>query len=109
MEAETIAGTARTAAAILNAVRVGSVQDAGVEFMITDVKFPGVDGVLGQSWLIRHDYLLDLRNRRLVMDAAVPAEGVRTPLRSADGRPQVFHAALRVVHDQRLVPRPEEA
>jgi hypothetical protein len=31
-----------------------------------------VDGVLGQSWLVRHDHLLDYRNRRLVLDGAAP-------------------------------------
>ena len=48
-----------------------------------------IDGVLGQSWLVRHDYLLDYRDRRLVLEASAPDGGVRTALRSSDGRPEI--------------------
>jgi predicted aspartyl protease len=84
-----VAGARRVPVAILDEVRVGSVSDRSVEAMIGDVFQSGVDGVLGQSWLVRHDYLLDYRNRRIGLDGAPPASGIRVPLRSADGRPVV--------------------
>jgi hypothetical protein len=89
VQVATAAGVATVAAALLNEVRIGAVRDAGIEVMIMDPAIPGIDGALGQSWLIRHDYLLDYRGRRLVLDTTAPPEGIRTPLRSVDGRPQV--------------------
>jgi clan AA aspartic protease (TIGR02281 family) len=89
VQAETAAGAKVVGAAILDEVRIGPLRDDGVEVMIMDWKVPGVDGVLGQSWLIRHDYMLDYRRRRLVVDIAAPPVGIRAPLRSGDGRPQV--------------------
>lgn len=89
VEQETVAGVKRVPAAMFDDVRIGSASDQGVEVMITDVKLPGVDGVLGQNWLVRHDYLLDYRGRRLVLDASVPERGVRAALRTSDGRPGI--------------------
>lgn len=89
VEHVTVAGVKPVPTAILDDVRVGPVVDQGVEVMMTDVKLPDVDGVLGQSWLARHDYLLDYRGRRLVLDGSDPGRGVREPLRSSDGRPQI--------------------
>ena len=57
--------------------------------MIGDVRLEGVDGVLGQSWLVRHDYLLDYRNCRVVIDGAPPEGGLSMALHSTDGRPLV--------------------
>jgi predicted aspartyl protease len=54
-----VGGVRRVAVAILDEVRAGSVSDRSVEAMIGDVFQADVDGVLGQSWLVRHDYLLD--------------------------------------------------
>lgn len=84
-----IAGVRRLPVAVLDEVRAGSVSERSVEAMIGDVFQPGVDGVLGESWLVRHDYLLDYRNRRIVLDAPAAGSGVRVPLRSPDGRPVV--------------------
>jgi hypothetical protein len=75
--------------AILDEVRAGSVSDRSVEAIIGDVFQQGVDGVLGESWLVRHDYLLDYRNRRTALDGPPPGSGIRVPLRSTDGRPAV--------------------
>jgi predicted aspartyl protease len=85
----TAAGDRRVPAALLDEVRVGNVIDKTVEVMIGDVHLPGVDGVLGQSWLVRHNYLLDYRNHRLVVDGEPPESGVRAALRSPDGRPAI--------------------
>jgi len=87
VEQETVAGVKRVPAAILDEVRVGSASDQGVEVLMTDVALAGIDGVLGQSWLARHDYLLDYRGRRLVLDAASPGRGISAQLRSSGGRP----------------------
>ena len=89
VEQETVAGVKRVPTAMFDDVRIGLVSDHRVEVMITDVKLPGVDGVLGQSWLVRHDYLLDYRGRRLVLDASAPERGVRAALRTSDGRPGI--------------------
>jgi hypothetical protein len=72
--------------AILDEVRAGSVSDRSVEAMINGVFQSGVDGVLGQSWLVRHDYLLDYHNRRIALDVPATGSGVRVHLRSPDGR-----------------------
>jgi len=90
LEQVTAAGVWRLPASLLDEVRAGNVIDKTVEIMIADVPVPGVDGVLGQTWLLRHDYLLDYRNQRLVLDGAPPAGGVRAELRSGDGRPAIL-------------------
>jgi hypothetical protein len=89
VEVENAAGVRRASAAVVDALRIGSVRDENVPVVITSVRVPGVDGIVGQSWLHRHDYLLDYRNSRLVMDPATPPDGIRSALLSADGRPQV--------------------
>jgi hypothetical protein len=89
VEVENATGVRRADAAVVNVIRIGSVRDENVPVIITNVRLPGVDGILGQSWLRRHDYLLDYQKRRLVLDPAAPPEGIRTALISTDGRPQV--------------------
>jgi predicted aspartyl protease len=89
VEQETVSGVKRVPVAVLQNVRAGAADDRDVEIMITDVRLEGVDGVLGQSWLLRHDYLLDYRGKRLVLDGTQPERGVQAPLRSSDGRPEI--------------------
>jgi predicted aspartyl protease len=89
VEVENAAGVRRAGAAVVDALQIGSVRDENVPVVITNVRVPGVDGIVGQSWLHRHDYTLDYRNNRLVLDPAAPPEGIRTALLSSDGRPQV--------------------
>jgi hypothetical protein len=60
-----------------------------VEFVIAGGLPSGVDGILGQSWLLSHDYLLDYRNRKLVLEGDPPATGLRLGLRSIEGRPAI--------------------
>ena len=51
---------------------------------------PGIDGVLGEAFLSRFDYLLDIQKRRFVFggpDAVIA--GTRTPFSVVDGRPVV--------------------
>jgi hypothetical protein len=51
------------------------------------VEQASVDGVLGESWLVRHDYVLDYRNRRIVLDA--PASDASIRLNTISGIPVV--------------------
>jgi len=85
----TAAGTRRVPVVTIDELTVGNVTDRKVEAMVGEPQMDGVDGVLGQSWLVRHDYLLDYRNHRLVLDGTAPEGAVRTELRSVDGRPAV--------------------
>jgi hypothetical protein len=48
---------------------------------------PGIQGVLGQIFLSRFDYLLDLKNRRLEFGAFDSAKGTKAPFRIVQGRP----------------------
>jgi hypothetical protein len=89
VEQASVTGVHRFPVAILDEVRAGSVSDRSVEAMIGDVFQAGVDGVLGQSWLVRHDYLLDYRNRRIALDVPAAGSGIQVPLRSYDGCPVV--------------------
>jgi hypothetical protein len=70
-------------------VRAGAALDRDVEMMIAEPRLPGIEGVLGQSWLVRHDYTVDLRHRRVVLDGAPPDTGRSLPLRSIDGVPAI--------------------
>jgi predicted aspartyl protease len=89
VEQVTTAGVRRLPVVVLDEVRAGEITDRAVEAMIGDVRLDGLDGVLGQSWLVRHDYLLDYRNSRVVIDGAPTPGGLRMTLRSADGRPSL--------------------
>lgn len=86
VEQATVAGISISPVVMLNEVRAAGVIDRTVEAMVADTPLPGVDGVLGGSWLIRHDYLLDYKHRRIVVDGAPLVGGIRTNLRSIDGR-----------------------
>ena len=89
VEQVTAAGVRRTPATVLDEVKSGSVLENSVEFLIADGFPAGVDGVLGQSWLGTHDYLIDYRHRRLVLDEDPPDGGIRLGLRPVENRPAV--------------------
>ncbi|MGO9255021.1 MAG: retropepsin-like aspartic protease [Bryobacteraceae bacterium] len=99
VEQVTSAGVRRVPAAVIDRVTVGPVTDRKIEAMIAEVALDGVDGVLGQSWLSRHDYLLDYRNRRLVLEGAPPEGAMRMDLRFQDGRPAVAAVVDGVARD----------
>jgi predicted aspartyl protease len=90
VEHVTPAGNRIVPVVVLDQVRTGAISDQAVEAMVTDSPLPGLDGVLGESWLVRHDYLIDYRNHRIVMDGESPSGGLRTALRTTDGRPIVL-------------------
>jgi predicted aspartyl protease len=85
----TAAGMRRVPVVVIDRLTVGPATDGQIEAMVGEVAMDGVDGVLGQSWLVRHDYLLDYKERRLVLDGAAPAGAIQEDLRSVDGRPAV--------------------
>jgi predicted aspartyl protease len=86
VQQDTPSGLKPVPAVILDDVRVGPASDRAVEAMVTDTAVREIDGVLGQSWLVRHNYLLDYRGHRLVLNAREPGHGVRAALRTSDGR-----------------------
>jgi len=88
VEQPTPAGVRHVPVALLREVRVGGVATADVEVMLAAPRMRGVDGALGQSWLVRHDYTLDFAAGRVILDGDAPADGVHLPLRSDDGVPQ---------------------
>ncbi len=85
----TAAGVRRMPVVVLDQVTTGALTERAVEAIVGDVRLKGVDGVLGQSWLVRHDYLLDYRNHRVVIDGVPPERALSVALHSADGRPSV--------------------
>lgn len=89
VEQVTSGGVRRVPVVMVDHLTVGPVNDRQIEAMIGAVAMDGTDGVLGQSWLARHDYLLDYKNRRLVLDGAAPEGATRTNLRAVEGRPAV--------------------
>jgi predicted aspartyl protease len=85
----TSAGVRRVPVVVVDQLTVGMASDRQIEAMVGEVAMGGVDGVLGQSWLVRHNYLLDYQDQRLVLDGAAPECAMRADLRSVDGRPAV--------------------
>jgi predicted aspartyl protease len=88
VEQVSIAGAALMPAGEMD-VRVGGVADREVEVLFSPIAVPQVDGVLGQSWLSRHAYLLDFRKKRLVLDGPPPDSGLRLDSGVAAGRPAI--------------------
>jgi predicted aspartyl protease len=87
VEQVTIAGVRRVPVVLLDRVTTGALTERTVEAMVGDVRLDALDGVLGQSWLVRHDYLLDYRSNWVVVDGVPPDRGLSTALHSEDGRP----------------------
>lgn len=76
-------------------VEIGSRTEDGVEFVwqeSSELEAAGLhlDGVLGQSFMSRFDYLLDYKSKRLAMEGegerGIEATGKRIPFESAAGR-----------------------
>lgn len=89
VEQVTLAGTRRLPVVRLDRVATGTLTERDVEAIVGDVRLKEVDGILGQSWLIRHNYLLDYRNRRVVIDGLPPDRSLSVALHSEDGRPML--------------------
>ncbi len=89
VEVATAAGSHKLGAVCLDEVKVAEVTEKSVEVMVSSVGLPNVDGVLGQSFLARHDYLLDYRHGRIVLDGGPPGAAFRMPLEITESRPAV--------------------
>lgn len=75
-------------------VTLGSVRAGNEEFLYTDLRgvrqlSANIQGVLGEEFLARFDYLLDLKNHQLDIGGLEP-EGIRVKFRTIDGRPSLF-------------------
>lgn len=76
-------------------VELDSVRADGQRFLFAGMELirnlaPGVQGVLGESFLSRFDYVLELRDKRIEFGKRErPESGIRTPLRIVDSRPVV--------------------
>jgi len=86
----TASGTTRVPGGRVAEVTLGEATAADQELLFTSLDgvhalAPDIQGVLGQEFLSRFDYLLDFRGRRLVFSAAAP-DGTRIPARVIDGR-----------------------
>jgi len=93
-ELRTAAGISLTPGSGDVAVRLDSVQAGHQTFLFAGLGFlrdlsPTIKGVLGQSFLSRFDYLLDLRGKRLEFGAQA-SRGTRTALATVTERPAVL-------------------
>jgi hypothetical protein len=90
---DTPAGTAHVKGGVVDELSLGSAAARNQECLFTDLDavralWPGTQGVLGQEFLSRFDYLLDFGNRRLAWNAE-PTGGLRIPIRLIYGRPAI--------------------
>jgi hypothetical protein len=77
-----------------NGGNVGHGTAGNQEFLYTDLQVARqlsgtIQGVFGEEFLTRFDYLLDFKNHRLDF-GDVESEGIRVKCRSIDGVPSVF-------------------
>ena len=103
VEMVTSAGTVLVDAAKNLAVTVGPVTATDQEFLFTSLDAvhrwsPNVQGVLGQEFLEKFDYLLDFGNARIVFGSA-RVQGVQAQVEVLDGRPAVFTNLGRLILD----------
>jgi hypothetical protein len=102
VEIATVAGVGLVGGTDGVRVSVGT-ETAATELLFTDMaavrELSGdINGVLGQAFLSRFDYLLDLRGRRIVFGAGKP-EGLHAELDMSTARPTVFTSLGRLVID----------
>lgn len=88
----TTGGTAPAVGGMVGEVNLGSTTAFGQEFLFTGLDgvhqlSASIQGVLGQEFLSRFDYLLDFAGRRIAFGATEPEGGNRIHFTSVDGRP----------------------
>lgn len=99
----TAAGVTEVAGGNGASIQMGSVTSSDQEFLFTDLASlrewsPDVQGVLGQAFLAKFDYLLDLHRKRLVLGGG-EFEGARVPMEQFSGRLAVFTSLGHLVLD----------
>jgi predicted aspartyl protease len=104
LEMTTASGTIPVVGGRIAEVSLGSAIGSNQEFLFTSLDgvhtlSAGIQGVLGQEFLARFDYLLDFAGRRLVFGAAAPEGGSRVGLETIDGRPAIETSEGKLVLD----------
>ena len=91
VEQVTATGTLLTAAAIVELMQVGSASVARTELLIGGMSAAhGVDGILGQSFLSRVNYILNYKLRRIQFEPDVASlRGDKVPFDTTDDCPEV--------------------
>jgi hypothetical protein len=103
VDLETAAGAIRVAGARVDDIALGSARVGNQEFLFTTLEgihaiSRDIQGVLGQEFLSRFDYRLDLHARTLDFDAPSPS-GDRIPTERVSGRPTIVTNLGRLVLD----------
>ena len=93
-EIATIAGRALVPGGRMAKVTLGTAAAVDQEFLFTSMDtvhqlLPGVQGIIGQEFLSRFDYLLDFSGRRILFGAEETEGGDRVDLSLVDGLPAV--------------------
>lgn len=100
----TVAGAVRVPGGRVATVSLGPNRAEDQEFLFTSLAgprqlSPTIQGVLGQEFLSRFDYLLDLAGRRLVMGQPEPSGGNRLAFQAFEGCPTIQTSEGRLMMD----------
>lgn len=90
VEVVTVNGRLVAPGAEVTSVSVGNSVAAAAEVVWYELAVPGVDGILGQSFLKHFAYRIDLRRGTAVIGEVERPSGVRVPLEMRSGRPAVM-------------------
>lgn len=101
---DTVSGTIHVAGGRIAEVSLGSARASNQEFLFTAMDgvhalSAQIQGVLGQEFLARFDYLIDFANHRVVFGAGVPEAGRRVDFERIDGRPAIETSEGKLVLD----------
>lgn len=103
VELATSAGTTHVGGGRVAEVTLGTAKASNQEFLFTPLEgihalSPSIQGVLGEEFLSRFDYLLDFRNHHLAFDVPSP-EGSHTAFHTLEGVPAVHTSEGEMVLD----------
>jgi hypothetical protein len=104
LEVVTAAGTILRAAFVASRVELGSARSEGQQFLISPMDSfrpvsRHIQGVLGQAFLGKLDYLLDLHHHRLKFGGAAPSGGCKVRFGLTRGRMVIATSLGRLVID----------
>lgn len=103
-ELATVAGSGLVEGGRMEKVSVGAATAMDQEFLFTGLEgihalSASIQGVVGQEFLSRFDYLLDFTGHRIVFGASEPEGGSRTALDLSSGRPRLDTDKGRLILD----------